>query len=860
MRDRFLAYCVDLALNRPALVLGLALLLAVLGGGTAMAFLRLNANTDDLIAPDRPYMKSYREFLDSWGDLEPIWVVVEHQDQPDKAQLAVDALGLALRAEDNFSSVHWKIPAAEQAAIATRAMPQSDLDDLAEAKDAFPALLSSGNTGTLMRDARQRLNRLIAAGAFLDDKRQRRLAAAAFLETDILLAALPGAEPNSASPRSAAEFYPQDEYLKSNSGRFFYLRVDPDKNYGTLAVIEEPLAKLRARLADLETRFPELSFGLTGKPVLQADEMATTDRDMTRASIAAILLVALLFMLIIGGIVRPLLAVASLLIAILWTFGFATLAVGQLNLLSVVFTLVLVGIGIDFGVHVVARYLEASATLPRREAIREAVMRSGRGNLSGAITSSLAFFMATLTGFRGLEELGIIAGSGLLLCALSMTVVLPALLSFVPQRVAKSRKTSGPPNLSPKPFSPKRGRLVLGGLAVFTMILIGFLPRLRFDDNILELQAADLDSVHWERRILEEEGAETWFGASISVSREELRQKNEAAAAESAIGSTHSVLDFIAPRTDERLARRAAIASASAAAFEVEAQDADWDAKDLEKLSAAYRRLARLVGKKSADDLPEIQSRLSSLEALAAQPKASVDASVARGMDFFRRLIRGNAASLRKALPVLPRRLFVDDNNRLLLMMHPASNIWDLENMEKFVAAMRRVDAKVTGAPITHLESIRDMRSGFVRAALFAFIAVFLVMLLDFRNLGLTLLAILPLGLAGLWLCGLMGLLGLSFNLANFFSVPILIGIGVDNGIHLVHRWRENEHELSLGATRRAVLMTSLTTAVGFGCLATASHLGLRSLGYIMALGSLCILASSLLVLPTVFGFLRRRP
>src|SRR5690606_18659357 len=134
-----------------------------------------------------------------------------------------------------------------------------------------------------------------------------------------------------------------------------FVQVQPVRDFGTMAVIQEPLRRIREVLDEARQRFPDVEIGLTGKPVLQADEMQTSDRDTTRAFVIAIILVAVLFMVTIGGVRHPMLAVVSLLFGIAWTFGFTTLAVGQLTLLSVVFTLVLVGVGIDFGVHIVSR-------------------------------------------------------------------------------------------------------------------------------------------------------------------------------------------------------------------------------------------------------------------------------------------------------------------------------------------------------------------------------------------------------------------------------------------------------------------------------------------------------------------------
>lgn len=191
-------------------------------------------------------------------------------------------------------------------------------------------------------------------------------------------------------------------------------------------------------------------------------------------------------------------------------------------------------------------------------------------------------------------------------------------------------------------------------------------------------------------------------------------------------------------------------------------------------------------------------------------------------------------------------------SGRFLVSLHPREDVWDIEAMDRYITAMRRVDPEVTGAPITHFESIADMKRGFGRASLLALVVVFALVLIDFRRLGPALLAMVPLTVGFLWLLAAMGLSGIHFNLANFFAVPILIGIGVDNGVHLVHRILEGGSDRhAFGSTHRGVCLTSATSFIGFGGLCLASHRGLQSLGEVMALGCVtCLLATLFVLVP----------
>jgi predicted RND superfamily exporter protein len=161
-------------------------------------------------------------------------------------------------------------------------------------------------------------------------------------------------------------------------------------------VIGEPLAAVRQAIEAMRGDFPDLTVGLTGRPALQADEMETTNRDMTRAAIIAVLLVGVLFMIVLHGWLRPFLVLLSLAMATAWSFGFATVTVGELNLLSVIFALVLVGIGVDFGIHVVMRYVEAHGKgLGVEDSVRASLFRTGPGVHSGRHHIGLRFLFGS---------------------------------------------------------------------------------------------------------------------------------------------------------------------------------------------------------------------------------------------------------------------------------------------------------------------------------------------------------------------------------------------------------------------------------------------------------------------------------
>jgi Flp pilus assembly protein TadD/preprotein translocase subunit SecF len=213
-------------------------------------------------------------------------------------------------------------------------------------------------------------------------------------------------------------------------------------------------------------------------------------------------------------------------------------------------------------------------------------------------------------------------------------------------------------------------------------------------------------------------------------------------------------------------------------------------------------------------------------------------------------------------LPAVLRDRFIGKSGRYLVQIYPKGDVWDDAPLNRFVTALRTVDPDVTGPPVQTYSIATVMRHGYERAAILALIGVFIFVFADFRNLRDTILATVPLLFGGLWMLEAMGLLGWEFNLANLFAVPIIIGTGVDNGVNLVYRWREERNKAQLildKSVGKSVTIASLTTIAGFAALIPATHRGISSLGWVLSVGVALILIATLVVLPALFELIGRR-
>ncbi len=631
---------------------------------------------------------------------------------------------------------------------------------------------------------------------------------------------------------------------------------------------------LRSIVARAKTRFPGVKIGLTGLPVMENDEMRLSQSAMTIVTFLSLGGIFLVLVAGFGGLRHSLLATVALVLGTIWTLGYTTVTVGYLNILSIAFGSILMGLGINYGIYYVARYLQLCAT---SRSTAEAVVRTaasvGPSITMGAFTAACSFFATAFTDFRGIAQLGVIAGGGILLCWLAAMTVLPALIILFDTRHF-GRKVPAALDIYAglRPLYRKPRLTLLLTVGATAAMAVG-MAKLWYDDNLLNLQPVGLESVELERKLLTETNQSAWFALSVANdAADALRRK----AAFSRLPSVERVEEL-------------------ASVFPLD-QDKTCPADEgriRPLIERIQRRLAKLPERAPMIPAPSVVQLGQVLSAMApaaaaGAPPAERAAKMAqlnqllqglppqelarRVSDFQQRvaddllgrlvLLRDAANPDPPALADLPASLlcrFMGKSGKFLLKIYAKDDIWDLAAREAFVHDIRKVDREVTGNPLQVYEASRDMKQSYQLAAVYALVTIVLMLWFDFGNVFYTLLALLPLGLGVLQMFGLMGFLSIPLNSANMIVLPLIIGLGAENGIHIINDFRRRTgpyHRMS-AATTTAVLVNSLTTMVGFAALMVASHQGLWSLGRVLTIGMSCCLMSAL-VLPNLLVLLPR--
>jgi hopanoid biosynthesis associated RND transporter like protein HpnN len=872
-----LAGVARLVLRFPIATLALALGLAAAALVITGASLGYKSSRLDLLNPTSDYNRLWIEYLDEFGDDDDAVIVVEGSS-PDYVVPVLDELFKQL-ARDNrlFDAVLHERDLSKIRAKGLHYLAPQELDamerQLADSIGIVGGQWSRLKVGSLVKTLTDQIQVTLETQAGSQSPGADLPARVMELErlSESLLVSVKEQgrryrSPWPGMPASLAMISElSNEHLLADQGRLGFVLLRLAEGDDKLAPRSEAIDELRRLIDDLQERHPDTLVGLTGLPVMENDEMRASQSSMAWASLVSLGGVALVVIAGFGGVRHALLANLVLLVGMAWAFGYVTLAVGHLNILSVTFTVTLIGIGIDFGTYYVARYMQLRREhLSCAEAVVETSRAVGPSISTGAITTAIAFFAAGLTSFTGVAELGIIAGGGLILCAVAQLVVLPACVYLMDRGRGRRMPNPVPVHRLLAPLMRTPRLMVVLGMAVTVTCAAG-LPRLWYDHNLLNMQPTGLESVELERKLLAESDQSVWYALSIAETREELLARKARFLALPTVERTEEIVSLLPLDQEEK---QPVIARIHQTLGDLPERPPLIEIDPLEELGVILAQAQDVAARApggwlAARNLGLVRGALRSMQPAECYAELSQFQQYMAG-DLLSRLhvLQGISNPQPPQLADLPAGLvdrFVGHNGKHLLKIYGRGNIWDIEALANFVSEVRSVDPRATGNPLQAYEASTEMKESYQLAALYALLVILVVLWIDFRNSGHVLLAVFPLALAMVQTFGLMGLLNIPLNPANLIALPLIVGIGVDYGVHIVHNFLEQRGPYRMTpATAIAVTVDSLTTIIGFGSLMIASHQGLQSLGRVLTLGITCCTVTSLVILPAALTWMTR--
>ncbi|HPQ67962.1 MAG TPA: MMPL family transporter [bacterium] len=692
-------------------------------------------------------------------------------------------------------------------------------------------------------------------------------------------------------PAGDEDDFPEDDYFLFDGGRMLILRlmsVDPDIDY---EYCRQVLTMIENVAAEVSQEVPGVQMLLAGNIPVMHDEYNALVFDVQLATVLSMIAVLLIFVFVFRKFTDLLLIGLCLLSGLAITFGLTQFVIGYLSLLTAFFGSIMIGLGIDFAIHFISRYGE---NIRRGETVRQSVINSmagaGPGIITGGATTAAAFLVLMIARFKGLSELGFVSGVGILVMLALMFSLLPAMVCLRDRRKVAAELT----------IKSIGDSIPLGRLADFAV----HSPRLSGIFIVLISAAALYGTLHtsfnYDYRSLEprnsiaikhiEEvearlGKGIDYGLFIADSVEKSRQLTNQAKKLSTVEDAESIADFIPENQADKNERIKSLAPVFNA-IQVEnrpAGETPFSGDELAAYAEAVRgsarvtravlQLAILGGHFELIDLARAVAER--LDAFAALLTAEQPPQFAARAGRYQRIVADEMnhllASLQlatkgeqltvDALPEAIRENYIGKDGRMVVYTYPNGNIWNELFMRKHNAELYSLDQSAISIPILFERVVDSIKVDFRSSIWFSLAAVCLLVLLDFRRPLTALLAMIPLLVGSLWMVGIMPLLGMQFNLVNVAIVPLILGIGIDNGVHILHRYRMEKSRrvhFAVEHTGKAILLSALTTMAGFGMLGLATYVAIGTLGQLLLVGVGFCFFTSVFVLPLILAIFEK--
>jgi hopanoid biosynthesis associated RND transporter like protein HpnN len=890
---RLLRRLVRLSCRRPAVTTAISLLLAVAGITYTLHTLSFRTSGRDLLPRNAGYVVRYNQYASEFGELEDIVIVIEARTFEAAKAYAARLVHELRLSPIKFPRVTYRVDPQRFEGRQLLYLPTEQLkevrDRIFDYQEFMESFAGDPSLARLVEGANAAMASAFVSNLFDLGLEKGGGENTRFLQlvleqiSDRLNRPTPYRSPwgtlFSLGERPADAGY----FLSDDKSLLFALVETPTSDKGSFMGDRRAIEVIRGVMANLKTDFPNVQAGVTGGPTLSNDEMTAAFEDSGVAMGIAFALTLLVMMLAFWRVGKPLLMLAVLAVTLAWSMGIIALTVGHLTIFSVMFISIVIGIGIDYGIYFLFRY-EEEIFLGRnlKEALQLTAARTGPGMLIGALTAGGTFYVLMLTDFRGIQELGFIAGSAILMAWLGMITLFPALLMLVDRHHAER-----PRNQAPRAHAIERmhvpvldrvtsyPRTVLTVAGVATLASLWAVPYVGFDYNLLNLQAKGTESVLWEKRILATTGRSGFNGLASAKTLEELRKKQEAFEKLPSVSDVDSVLRVIPDNQPEKIAIVNTFAPIVSPVRVGRSSPVDIErlARALGELQRRLDIFATEAGDKLPADLKDLRARTAALlKTLKTVDREVAEPALSHLQSQLYRDFTSKFFDLQRNLNPRPvvladvpeeiQRKFIGKRGDFLLQIHPRVDIWEREGARTFVRELRSVDPDVTGAPIITYEAIGYMERAYYQGTIYAFLAVGILSFLMIRRVKETLLALLPLVLALLWTMGLMRVFGIQFNMANVWGLPLVIGVSAEFGLNVMVRYlegRDHGGPLVARSTVMGVALSGVSTMVGFGSLMIARHQGIYSLGLLLTLGSACGLFAALAVLPVILRLITKR-
>jgi hopanoid biosynthesis associated RND transporter like protein HpnN len=840
--------------------------------------LGLDADVANMVSAELPVRKALERYRQAFPQYEDLMVLVVEGNTPEYVENAAAALASRLRRNESlFQSVY--LPGAG-AFFETHALLYLSLDELQELADQMAAaqpILGKLTADFSLRGLFKTLSTVIENA---DKGEIVNLAPVLNAVNATLRSAVVGEDPPSPlSWRAVLQGKSADERVTRR-----FILVQPRPDYSTLFPVAPAIAAVRdaAKQTSIDGA-RGLRLRITGGLALEHEEMQTVTKGAGLALALALLLVTATLFVAFGSLRMIVASLLTLIAGLVVTAAFAAAAIGHLNMISIAFAVLNIGLGIDFAIHFCMGYQEVRRHKepPARRLIRTAKHVVPSLGLC-AITTAAGFYAFLPTPYVGVGELGVIAGTGVFISLLASLTLLPALLHLwqPPSRSRAAVNIPLPKALVELPLRHRRGVLTVGALVAVAAGVL--LPSARFDYNPLNLRDPEAESVVTFKALLEESDYSPLSAVVLASGKKALAAIGERLQNLTEVKDALSIDSFV---PEQQLAKLEVIEELSLI-LGPELSDVS---RPTGTVSVAAQReamvhLLTVLGNRLASDgrlsFDEAARTLQvNLQTVLQHLGSAAEGTRRQWLEQLEQALLGtlpeNLERLRAALMAepfgvedLPSALvqrWVSDDGLFRIEVVPQEDILNPDALRRFVSAIQQVAPDVTGEPVQMVVVGDTIIDSFKQAFVFACVTVTAIVMVGLRSISGALLVIVTLLFGAMITGAILVLIGIPFNFANVIALPLLLGMGVDNGIHLLRRLRASGDRSKLtvmhSSTPRAMLFSALTTIASFGNLSFSGHPGTASLGVVLVIGIVVMLLSTLSLVPalhTARGFQQR--
>ena len=859
MGRRMLRQWTRIVIRHARLTVAIMLIFAVYCTVFSVNNLGISTDTEDMISDDLQWRQDFNEFREQFPQLYRLLVVVVDAQTEALAQAAVTELEAQIANTTNV--VHSQYSVTVDAPLAGQELLLLSEDELYDLADdiAFAQPLIG------------RLRQNYSISEFFD------MLSNAYSND-------PAAIPPAFVKRLATSL--QTSRIDENATLLDWSRLasDDDKPARRLILVKPVLDTEQSRpsmraldaLRELGAQTSQAYEGrvnvrLTGQVALEDEELVSASENAVTTAVLALISVLLILLLAFRSWRLLLISLLILIIGLIATAAFAAVAFGTLNVISIAFTVLYIGLAIDLVIHYLLRLRERLATHPDlHDALLDTSENIGGALFIATITTAAGFYAFAPTDFVGVSQLGLISGTGMFICLIVSITLLPALvwLAF-PQGMQSGNMSSRWQAGAALSWLLKAPRFIIAFSLLAVCAAAFSLPNLKFENDPMLLRDPSTESV------------QTFNDLSADP--------NTALYSLSVVVDANTDADSLSDKLEQLDSVRHAITLASFEPADIDTQLSlvDEIALLMGDKFAEFPPLANIDADATTEAIKALRDTLASSENTAdPENNADLNRSLAAiteqldGLDagarleVLERIQRNLLGDLPAAMQLLasqlaPQRLdadqfpeefrlrWISDSGQQLIQVIPANDVSEPQNAQHFVNQVTGVAANATGLPVVYERSGETIFSAFETAFITALliISAFLYILLrDKKNLFVILI---PLAVSAILLAGTMVLLDLPFNFANIIALPLLLGISVDAGIHLVHRSEQNmqgHSNLLTTSTARAILFSSVTTLASFGSLALSDHVGMASMGLLLTIGLVINMLVILLLLPALLS------